>query len=107
MKNRRFIILIFAITCNIFFLMWGKTENIVINKSDIHTILEGNVTNFDLSKTDPEIIYAIPSTNVIQGELFISADAGKTWASAGAESLMESVVIDEKNPRTAYTTPGG
>lgn len=107
MKNKRYVILIYAIACNMLFLMWGKPENILIDESKIHTILEGDVKNFDVSKTDPEIIYAIPATKVIQGELFISNDAGKTWASAGAESLMESVVIDEKNPRTAYTTPGG
>lgn len=57
---------------------------------------------FDVSKSDPDVIYALSS-----GKLMKSTNAGEKWTEITSISKIVTVEIDRDNPNTVYAAQGG
>jgi len=65
-------------------------------------ILKGTMRYFDVSKSDPDVIYALSS-----GKLMKSTNAGEKWTEITSISKIVTVEIDRDNPNTVYAAQGG
>lgn len=65
-------------------------------------ILKGIMRYFDVSKSDPDVIYALSS-----GKLMKSINAGEKWTEITSISKIVTVEIDRDNPNTVYAAQGG
>ncbi|MFC1477540.1 WD40/YVTN/BNR-like repeat-containing protein [candidate division KSB1 bacterium] len=66
-------------------------------------ILKGTIKSFDVSGSDPDIIYAVTGSD---GTLK-SVNAGKSWKKVTSLKSITKIEIDANDPDIVYATQGG
>lgn len=66
------------------------------------TIFNGTITCFDVSKSNPDVIYVAKSGS----GLFKTEDGGKKWKKVSSKNFA-GISINDRNPETVFAFEGG
>ncbi|MFC1564723.1 WD40/YVTN/BNR-like repeat-containing protein [candidate division KSB1 bacterium] len=74
--------------------------------SDYQILFSGNVLNFAVSKSDPDIIF-VCRLDGNDKSLYKTSDGGRNWNKIESINRFRKIEIDDLNPDIVYVAPDG
>ncbi|MFC1514100.1 WD40/YVTN/BNR-like repeat-containing protein [candidate division KSB1 bacterium] len=101
---KKTIITLFVLTFFSSLIFASPSDDPIIQRDKINfvSILRSSVRNFDMSKTDPNILIVSTGSKLLKTE-----DSGENWTELSPGSNIGSVMIDENDPNIIYCSRSG
>ncbi|MFC1514098.1 WD40/YVTN/BNR-like repeat-containing protein [candidate division KSB1 bacterium] len=101
MKRIKALVLLVFFICFYAFAVSNVETDPVLSEVNAEVVLKGSTAFFDVSKSDPDYIYA-----VVSGYVWKTENGGENWEKIKSISTIVNVEIDGKDPDIVYAAQG-
>ncbi len=74
---------------------------------DYNILIDGWIREFEVSKSNPDIIFAVDGKVNVSSSVYKTSNGGETWDKVKGFSQFSMMAIDPVNPDVVFGVPGG